>query len=74
MILITGANGKTGRAIIKALLTKGERIRAFVHRTEQIQQIESLGVMEVVAGDMMDQKAIDEHLSELVLYTTFVQL
>ncbi len=60
MILITGANGKTGRAIIKALLTKGERIRAFVHRTEQIQQMKSLGVMEVVAGDMMDQKAIDE--------------
>lgn len=26
MILITGANGKTGRAIIKALLTKGERL------------------------------------------------
>lgn len=60
MILITGANGKTGRAIIKALLSKGEQIRAFVHRTEQIQEIESLGVMEVVAGDMMDQKVINE--------------
>jgi uncharacterized protein YbjT (DUF2867 family) len=60
MILITGANGKTGRAIIKALLSKGERVRAFVHTTEQIQEIKSLGEMEVVAGDMMDQKAIDE--------------
>jgi uncharacterized protein YbjT (DUF2867 family) len=60
MILITGANGKTGHAIIKALLSKGKRIRAFVHRTEQIQEIKSLGVMEVVAGDMMDQKAINE--------------
>jgi uncharacterized protein YbjT (DUF2867 family) len=60
MILITGANGKTGRAIIKALLSKGARIRAFVHTTEQIQEIKSLGEMEVVVGDMMDQKALDE--------------
>ncbi len=60
MILITGANGKTGRAVVKALLSKGEPIRAFVHRTEQIQEIKSFGVMEVVAGDMIDQKAINE--------------
>jgi uncharacterized protein YbjT (DUF2867 family) len=60
MILITGANGQTGHAIIKALLSKGERIRALVHRTEQIQEIKSLGEMEVVTGDMMDQEAIDK--------------
>jgi uncharacterized protein YbjT (DUF2867 family) len=60
MILITGANGQTGRAIIKALLSRGERIRAFVHTTEQIQEIKSLGEMEVVTGDMMDQEAIDK--------------
>ena len=60
MILITGANGKTGRAIIKALLSKGEQIRALVHKAEQIQEIKSLGDMEVVVGDMMDQKAVDE--------------
>lgn len=60
MILITGANGQTGRAIIKALLSKGERIRAFVHTTEQIQEIKSLGQMEVVAGDMLNQKAVNE--------------
>ena len=62
MILITGANGETGRAVIKALLSKGERIRAFVRRTEQIEDIRSLGEMEVVAGDMLDQKAINEAL------------
>ncbi|WP_061316391.1 SDR family oxidoreductase [Clostridium botulinum] len=60
MILITGANGQTGRAIIKALLSKGERIRAFVHTTEQIQEIKSLGGMEVVAGDMMSQRDVEE--------------
>jgi uncharacterized protein YbjT (DUF2867 family) len=60
MILITGANGQAGRAIIKALLSKGERVRAFVHKEEQIQAIKSLGHMEVVAGDMMDEKAVHE--------------
>ena len=60
MILITGANGQTGRAIIKALLSKGERVKAFVYTTEQIQEIKSLGEMEVVVGDMLDQKVVDE--------------
>ena len=60
MILITGANGQTGRAIIRSLLTKGEEVRAFVHKAEQIQELKSLGVKEVVVGDMMDQKAVDE--------------
>ena len=60
MILITGANGQTGRAIIRTLLSKGEEVRAFVHKAEQIQELKSLGVKEVVVGDMMDQKAVDE--------------
>ena len=60
MILITGANGKTGRAIIRALSSKGEEVRAFVHKAEQIQQVKSLGVKEAVAGDMMDQEAMNE--------------
>ena len=62
MILITGANGQTGRSIIKTLLSKGERIRAFVHTTEQIQEIKSLGEIEVFAGDMMNQKDVDQAL------------
>jgi uncharacterized protein YbjT (DUF2867 family) len=63
MILITGANGKTGRAIIKALLSKGAQVRAFVHTTKQAQEIKSLGEMEVVAGDMMNQKDVNEALT-----------
>lgn len=60
MILITGANGKTGRAIIRALSSKGEEVRAFVHKAEHIQELKSLGVKEVAAGDMMDQEAMNE--------------
>lgn len=60
MILITGANGQTGRAIIKSLLGKGEDIRAFVHKTEHGQELKALGVKEVAVGDMMDQEAMNE--------------
>jgi uncharacterized protein YbjT (DUF2867 family) len=60
MILVTGANGRTGRAVINALLSKGEQVRAFVHKAEQIQEIKSLGTLEAVAGDMMDQKAVND--------------
>jgi uncharacterized protein YbjT (DUF2867 family) len=60
MILITGANGQTGRAIIRNLLSKGEEVRAFVHKAEHIQELKSLGVKEVVAGDMMDQEATNQ--------------
>ncbi|SDW08819.1 SDR family oxidoreductase [Paenibacillus sp. CF384] len=60
MILITGANGKTGRAVIKALLSKGEPIRALVRRTEQVEYMKSLGDVDVAIGDMLDQKAVNE--------------
>lgn len=60
MVLVTGANGQTGRAVIKALLEKGEQIRAFVHKKEQIQEMEALGVSQVIAGDMMDESALKE--------------
>ncbi len=60
MILITGANGKSGRAIIRNLLSKGEEVRALVHKAVQIPELKSLGVKEVVAGDMMNEEAMNE--------------
>ena len=32
MILVTGAGGKTGKAVIKALLARGALVRAFVKK------------------------------------------
>src|SRR3990172_9639575 len=59
MILITGAGGKTGRAVMRALISKGEPLRALVHRSDQIQRVESLGVREVLAGDMNSPSTMD---------------
>ncbi len=57
MILITGAGGKTGRTLIKAL-SKVESICAFVHREEHVSIAKSLGAEKVIVGDMRDKSAI----------------
>ena len=54
MILITGAKGKTGRAVIRALIAKGATVRALVHRLDQVQALQDLGAHEVAVGDMLD--------------------
>jgi uncharacterized protein YbjT (DUF2867 family) len=58
MILVTGAAGKTGRAVIAALLAKGETVRAFVHRDPQIETMRALGAQAVNVGDLMDASAL----------------
>ena len=54
MILITGAGGKTGRALVKAL-SDFEFIRALVHREEQGSVLKSLGAEKTVVGDIGDE-------------------
>ena len=52
MILVTSSAGKTGRAVLQALLAKGKTVRALVHRPEQIPLVTSLGIQDAVAGEM----------------------
>ena len=52
MILVTGAAGKTGRAVIRALHARGHALRALVRRPEQARPIQDLGAADVVTGDM----------------------
>ena len=60
MILVTGSAGKTGRAVLQALLAKGKTVRALVHRPEQIPLVTSLGVQEVLVGDLRNQLDLEE--------------
>jgi NAD(P)H dehydrogenase (quinone) len=57
MILITGAGGKTGRALIKAF-SSVESVSAFVHRQEHVSVVESLGAEKVIVGDLRDESAV----------------
>lgn len=62
MILVTGAAGKTGLAIIHQLVKSNEEIRALVHRRSQISLMENLGVQDVIVGDILKQKTRDQAL------------
>ena len=57
MILISGASGKTGQALVKSL-SEVESICALVHREEHLSALKSLGAEKVVLGDLRDDDAI----------------
>src|SRR5271166_6147330 len=58
MILVTGAAGKTGNAIVKALAAKGAAVRALVRRPEHIDALRQYGAAEVRVGNFEDAGAI----------------
>lgn len=63
MILVSGAAGKTGLAVIAALAAQDSVTRAFVKDQAQTQQVRDAGAVDVTVGDMGDdaawQRAID---------------
>ena len=58
MILVTVAAGKTGKAVIKQLVARGQCVRGLVRREAQIAEMAGLGVVESVAGDMVEQETL----------------
>jgi NAD(P)H dehydrogenase (quinone) len=58
MILVTGAGGKTGKAVIKALVARGVPVRAFVRSSAHEPAVKAMGISEVVAGAMDDADAV----------------
>ena len=54
MILVSGAAGKTGQAVIVALVERGAAVRALVRREAQVALVQTLGVKDVVVGDMAE--------------------
>jgi NAD(P)H dehydrogenase (quinone) len=59
MILVTGAAGKTGRAVIKALAQKGAGVRALVRNPEHAGALMALGAAEVAVGSFDDAHALN---------------
>jgi uncharacterized protein YbjT (DUF2867 family) len=59
MILVTGAAGKTGRAVINALVSSGATVRALVHRLDQTPTVEKLGVQDIIVGDMRSRDILE---------------
>lgn len=58
MILVTGASGKTGKAVIRQLARRGAEIRAWAHRASQEADLKSIGATEVVWGDIHERNHV----------------
>ncbi len=63
MILVTGAAGKTGKAVTQALVKLGEPVRALVYRDEHIPTLTALGAEETIVGDLIDRSTVDHAVS-----------
>ncbi len=55
--LVTGANGFTGSAVVRALLKRGRKVRAFVESGTSEANLKGLGV-EVVHGNLRDLESV----------------
>jgi uncharacterized protein YbjT (DUF2867 family) len=58
MILVTSAGGKTGTAVIKALVARGVAARAFVRSTAHREALQGIGAADVVIGALDDDAAL----------------
>ncbi|HEX4407434.1 MAG TPA: NmrA family NAD(P)-binding protein [Xanthobacteraceae bacterium] len=57
-ILVTGAAGKTGQAVVKALVAKRASVRALVRRPERTTELQALGAADVSIGGFDDPDAL----------------
>lgn len=62
MILVTGAAGKTGRAVIAASADQGSVVRALVHRPEHEDLVRAAGAADVQVGDQRDARVLADAL------------
>ena len=60
VILVTGAAGKTGLAVIRALTRKGQTVRALVRRENQVARLQALGVQDLIVGDMLVPTTLEQ--------------
>jgi NAD(P)H dehydrogenase (quinone) len=58
MILITGAGGKTGKAVLTALVARGTSVRALVRNSSYEAALKAIGAHDVVIGAMDDPQAL----------------
>ena len=59
VILVTGAGGKTGRAVIQALVARGESVRALIRKPSQVDQAKADGAFEIEVGDLLDPNSLE---------------
>jgi uncharacterized protein YbjT (DUF2867 family) len=64
MILVTGAAGKTGKAVIGELAVQGADVHAFIHRAEQTDAVEEAGATAITIGSLDDVAALGRAMQD----------
>lgn len=59
MILVTGASGKTGRAVMRALAKRNQPLRALVHKPEYRQAMAAAGASDICIGDLRNKADLE---------------
>ncbi len=59
-VLVSAANGRTGRAIVNAVKAKGANVRAFIRNPAQVDGLKAAtGITDIVVGDMLKADTIE---------------
>lgn len=56
MILVTGAAGKTGLAVIRALAARGAPVRGFIHHEDYRASVLEAGAQQTLLGDLLHER------------------
>jgi len=59
-ILLTAANGRTGRPVLRALKAKGLTVKVFIRNEAQWPELQALGADAFALGDMDDAASIED--------------
>lgn len=62
-VLVTSANGRTGRPVVKALASRGIEVRAFIRDARQEASLQELGAAECAVGDLENRESLMEAMT-----------
>ena len=65
MIFLTGAAGKTGRAILKSLKKYGAEVKPLVRSEQQAEEIRSVGNFQSILGDLRHPESFESQLGTI---------
>lgn len=62
-VLLTAANGRTGRTVLRALQAQGLKVRVFIRDENQWPALQAMGAAQFAVGDMLDPASIEAAIS-----------
>lgn len=65
MIAVTGAGGKTGQAVVRALAQRGVAVRALIHKATYRDRVAQAGGVECVVGSIAERATLDQLLADV---------